>query len=324
MDDTPDGMELLTDNAGRAATLTTLGRVLARHDPREGERIARLLFSGLLGLELVQIITEPEAPVAAADMAQLRVAARRVLAGEPPGRILGRREFWGMTFHLGPDTLEPRPDTETLVETALRRLEASASGGVAGLDPEAPRRILDLGCGTGCILIALLSELPGAYGVGVDLALGAVRIALRNAIENGVGGRSAFMAGDWAAAIGCDARLSGYGAGEGNFDLVVSNPPYIVCWELAGLPEGVRLHDPMRALDGGADGLDPYRVLAPEAMRLLRTGGIAAFEVGAGQAADVAAMLRHAGFDEVAVSEDLAGVMRVVSGVAAGRKKHRL
>lgn len=312
----------LAPGAGRAAVLSVLGKVLARHDSQEGARVARILFTGLLGLDFTQVITDPGAPVAGRDLALLLAAAQRFLGGEPPGRILGSREFWGMNFRLGPDTLEPRPDTETLVETALRRL--AAAGGRSrdaeapgGFDPDAPRRILDLGAGTGCILIALLSELPGAFGIGVDLAPGAARVARMNADANGVGGRCAFIAGDWAGAIGGVTSGAGGAGGapdEGAFDLVVSNPPYIEQWALAGLPAGVRLHDPVRALDGGFDGLGPYRLLVPEAMRLLRRGGVVALEVGAGQAADVTGMLRAAGFDDVGVTEDLARVMRVVSG----------
>ncbi|GHE55487.1 release factor glutamine methyltransferase [Camelimonas fluminis] len=288
--------DALPAGAGRSATLAALGKALAGPDAGEGPRMARILFAGVLGLDLVQIIARPEAPLSGDERALLRAAAERCLAGEPPGRVLGRRAFWGMEFRLGPDTLEPRPDTETLVETALARLDLQKAGN--------PLQILDLGTGTGCILIALLSELPGAFGVGVDLAPGAAAIARDNALANGVGERSGFMAGDWTEAIA-----------TGLFDLVVSNPPYIESHALAGLDAGVRLHDPVLALDGGPDGLAPYRLLAPQAMRLLRPGGVAAFEVGAGQAADVAALMRVAGFAATQVAADLAGVMRVVSGV---------
>ena len=288
--------DALTAGAGRSATLAALGKALAGPDAGEGPRVARILFAGVLSLDLVQIIASPEAPLSGEERTRLRAAAGRCLAGEPPGRVLGRRAFWGMEFRLGPDTLEPRPDTETLVETALARLGPQKAGN--------PLQILDLGTGTGCILIALLSELPGAFGVGVDLAPGAAAIARDNALANGVGERSGFMAGDWTEAIA-----------TGLFDLVVSNPPYIESHALAGLDAGVRLHDPVLALDGGPDGLAPYRLLAPQAMRLLRPGGVAAFEVGAGQAADVAALMRVAGFATTQVAADLAGVMRVVSGV---------
>lgn len=288
--------DALPAGAGRSATLAALGKALAGPDAGEGPRVARILFAGVLGLDLVQIIASPEAPLSGEERTRLRAAAERCLAGEPPGRVLGRRAFWGMEFRLGPDTLEPRPDTETLVETALARLGPQKAGN--------PLQILDLGTGTGCILIALLSELPGAFGVGVDLAPGAAAIARDNALANGVGERSGFMAGDWTEAIA-----------TGLFDLVVSNPPYIESHALAGLDAGVRLHDPVLALDGGPDGLAPYRLLAPQAMRLLRPGGVAAFEVGAGQAADVAALMRVAGFAATLVTADLAGVMRVVSGV---------
>lgn len=305
MNGAPDGrhpdarlapFDALPAATGRATTLAALGKVLAGPDAGEGARVARILFAGVLGLELVQIIASPDAPLSGDERARLRAAAARCLAGESPGRVLGRRAFWGMEFRLGPHTLEPRPDTETLVETALDRMREQ---GVTG-----PLRLLDLGAGTGCILIALLSELPEAFGVGVDLAAGAAAIARDNAAANGIGGRCGFVAGDWAGALATE-----------RFDLVVSNPPYIESHALAGLDATVRLHDPVLALDGGPDGLAPYRLLAPQAMRLLRPGGVAAFEVGVGQAADVAALARAAGFAATRVTQDLAGVMRVVSGV---------
>lgn len=301
------GVDSLVAGAGRADALAALGRAFARREGDEGLRAARILFLGILNLGFTEIITSPGTPLTGAELGQLRAAAVRYLAGEPPGRILGHRAFWGMNFQLGPDTLEPRPDTETLVETALRRL-TGAGAACAGAGRDAPLRILDLGCGTGCILISLLGELTGAFGVGVDLAPGAAGIARANADANGVGGRSAFLAGDWARAIGGEAGQGGL------FDLLVCNPPYIEDWTLAGLSDGVRLYDPVLALDGGRDGLAPYRILAPEVMRLLRPGGVAAFEVGIGQAATVAGLMRASGLGDVQVTEDLAGVMRVVSG----------
>lgn len=300
-------LDNIAADAGRDATLAALGRALAQRDGEEGARAARILFLGILNLNFTAIVTDPRAPVPVHGLKQLRAAARRYLAGEPPGRILGQRGFWGLEFGLGPDTLEPRPDTETLVETALRDLAEARSDGVLA-EHDGPLRIVDLGCGTGCILVALLSELPDAMGIGVDLAPGAAKVARSNALANGVGTRSAFIAGDWASA------LAGAADQGGGFDLLVSNPPYIPHWTLDGLAANVRFHDPVLALDGGSDGLRPYGLLAPEAIRLLRPGGVAAFEVGVGQAATVAGMMRNAGLGHVRVTEDLSGVMRVVSG----------
>ncbi|MFC0284353.1 peptide chain release factor N(5)-glutamine methyltransferase [Camelimonas abortus] len=295
------GGRWLAPGTGRAAALAALAARLAARDPAEARSAARILFAGVLGVSLVEVIARPDAPLDAAAVLRLEEAARRYLAGETPGRILGAREFWGMPFRLGPDTLEPRPETETLVETVLARLDR------AGWRDGRPLNVVDFGAGTGCVLVALLGELPSAFGVGVDLAPGAAAVAAANARLNGVAGRCVFVAGDWDAALGP--------AAAGAFDVVASNPPYIESWTLHGLPPAVRLNDPGLALDGGPDGLAPYRILVPAAARLLKPGGVAAFEVGAGQAATVAAMLRGAGFADVGVREDFAGVMRVASGL---------
>jgi release factor glutamine methyltransferase len=184
--------------------------------------------------------------------------------------------------------LVPRPDSESLIEAVLATVG----------DRSAPLRLLDLGTGTGCLLLALLSELPMASGIGVDLAPEAALTARRNASALGLAARADFVAGDWATAI------------IGEFDAIVVNPPYIPSGTIASLAPEVAQYDPRRALDGGPDGLDCYRVLAPEAARLLRKGGFAVFELGAGQAQPVLALMRDVGLMVVAIRRDLAGIER--------------
>jgi release factor glutamine methyltransferase len=207
------------------------------------------------------------------------------------------KEFWGLPLTLSPETLVPRPDTETVVEAALDHVRAADGIG-------RPLRIADLGTGSGAILLALLSELPHACGIGTDISEGALHTARANAVALGLDGRAAFVACSYAAAL------------SGPLDLIVSNPPYIASTDIAGLAVEVRHHDPLRALDGGPDGLDAYRALIPQAAALLRPGGAVVVEVGLGQAHDVEAMMTKAGLsaDLTPVRRDLAGVSRAVSG----------
>lgn len=254
---------------------------------------ARFLLLGLLGLETRDLLLDGDRCLAAAESAALDAALERRLGGEPVARILGTWEFWGLPFRLGPDTLVPRPDTEILVEAAL----------AAVTDRTAPLRCLDLGTGSGCILTALLSELPRALGIGVDRSAAALTVARGNAFTNGVGGRAGFLAGDWCDAIG------------GRFDLVVSNPPYIRHGVIPTLDRAVRDHDPVAALDGGADGLDAYRRILDgvHAGGLLARGGTLALEIGYDQAEAVRQLARAAGFADRGLRRDLAGHDRVLS-----------
>jgi len=261
---------------------------LASAGIEEPRREARLVLASALGLDLAGLILRAEQPLGA-GLAPLEAMLARRAAREPLSRILGKREFFGLDFLLGPDTLDPRHDTETLVEAVL-----SEAGTIT-----APR-ILDLGTGSGAILIALLSAIPGATGLGIDIAPGAVARARENAQRLGLGTRASFETGDLFERV------------EGRFEVVVSNPPYIPTHDLAGLDPEVRLHDPARALDGGADGLDFYRRIVAEAAGFLAPGGLLAFEVGAGQAFDVAALMTGASFGAPAIRKDLAGIERVV------------
>ncbi|CAD5296857.1 Release factor glutamine methyltransferase [Bosea sp. 62] len=228
-------------------------------------------------------------PIDEAAAIRLNYALARRLAGEPLWRVLGAREFWGLSFALSPGTLEPRPDSETLIEAALGHL--------------APRRhdklrMLDLGTGTGCLLIATLREFPQATGLGIDLSPDAVATATGNAARNGVAERAAFRQGNWTTGI--DER----------FDLILSNPPYIGSAEIAGLAPNVREYDPLLALDGGVDGLTAYRALAVALPGHLKPGGLAILEIGAGQEEAVVALMEQAGLHHLQSHRDLGGHIR--------------
>ena len=264
----------------------------------EPKREAAYLVAAACGSRLVNLIAEPDAPLDPAAAARLDAFTQRREAGEPLSRILGRREFWSLEFAISPDVLDPRPDTETIVEAALRAL----------LERRRERlRVLDLGVGSGALLCALLSEFRSAHGVGVDLSQAAARIASANVKALGLARRAEIMVGEWGAGL------------DGPFDLIVSNPPYIRSGDIAELATEVREYDPRLALDGGADGLAAYRALAPQIARLLAPEGWFFLEVGADQAQDVKAIAADAGLAEVVTLRDLAGVERVVGGRAPRR-----
>lgn len=211
-------------------------------------------------------------------------------------RILGHKEFWSLNFALSPDTLVPRPDTETVVAAALELVRAMG-------EPLRPLRIADIGTGSGAILLALLSELPEAIGIGTDISPGALRMAATNAQALGLAARATFIVSDYCEKL------------EGPFDLIISNPPYIARGELAGLPREVREHDPRRALDGGSDGLVAYRALTHGIPSLLLEGGGFALETGHRQADEVADLMQSVGLQPIRPHKnDLAGIARVVWG----------
>jgi release factor glutamine methyltransferase len=257
---------------------------------------ARILVGAVLGLDLTGVISSASRQLAPEHARRLEDFARHRLAGEPVARLVGYREFWGLPLRLSAETLVPRPDTETVVELALQMVRTAPAAGRA-------LRIADIGTGSGAILLALLSELPEACGVGTDISVGALRTARANAADLGFGSRAVFIACDHAAALS-----------EG-FDLIVSNPPYIRSAEIAGLAPEVRDHDPRCALDGGADGLDAYRALIPQTARLLTQRGALVVEVGQGQSDDVQGLMTQAGLIlEQPPRPDLAGVPRAVAG----------
>ncbi len=255
---------------------------------------ARLLLGRALDLAPEIVFSHPERAVAPGEAARLDGLIARRRGGEPMAYILGEREFWSLAFRVTADVLIPRPDTEVVVETALRA--------VARLDR--PLRMIDLGTGSGCILLALLSELPTATGIGVDCREKAAAVARDNARRLNLEQRSAFVCGDWATCV--DAR----------FDLVVSNPPYIADGDHAGLEVGVRDFEPEVALRGGADGLSAYRRLGPELARLLAPGASAVVEVGEDQAAGVSALMASFALETLEVGRDLAGRERCLRLVA--------
>ena len=256
---------------------------------------ARILVGAALSLDLTGLIAAAARPVTPDQATRLEDFARRRLAGEPVARILETREFWGLPLQLTTATLVPRPDTETVVEFALEML------GVASR-PKRPLRIADLGTGSGAILLALLSELPDAYGIGTDISVAALRTAGSNTARLGFSPRAAFVACDYAAAL------------SDGFDLMVSNPPYIRSADIAGLATEVRDHDPLLALDGGSDGLEAYRRLIPQAAERLVAGGVLVVEAGHDQSGDIAGLMAAAGLTlERPAKADLAGIRRAVA-----------
>jgi len=291
----------LSPESGRAAAFRALRDAFRAVGLATPDLDARVLVCAALDITAEDLARDPDMAIGAVGAGRIAEMASRRAAREPVARIVGRREFFGHDFAVGPATLVPRPDTEILVEAVLEALAADGAG-------EAPVAIADLGTGTGCIVVSLVAALAGATGVGVDLAPEAVEIARRNADAAGVGGRTRFVAGDFAVAAG------------GEFDVVVSNPPYIETEAIAGLDPEVAAHDPHLALDGGPDGLEAYRRIVALAPEMLKPQGLLCFEVGLGQAGEVGRLMAEAGFAGIEVRRDLGGVGRVVLGRPGARK----
>ena len=254
---------------------------------------ARRLVEFACGWDTVQQISEPDAFLTREQFEILNALIARRLADEPLSRIVGRREFWGMDLSIRDATLDPRADTETLVELVV---ETCA--------PTPPKTILDLGTGSGAILLALLSEFPAAQGLGIDQDRKTVETAQRNAQALDLQARARFRVSDWLSGI------------EEQFDLIVSNPPYIPTSDLKGLDRNVREFDDPKALDGGADGLDFYRDTLQSAGKNLNVGGFLGLEMGVGQRAAVIEIAEDAGWSLRAQKNDLAGIPRALVFVA--------
>jgi len=251
---------------------------------------ARRLLAHVLNKSEEALLRDPRAPVPADQAQQFAALLARRVAHEPFAYLIGRVGFWTLDLEVSPATLIPRADSESLVEAALE----------ACPDKDAALHVLDLGTGTGALLLAVLSELPAASGVGVDLKPEAAALAARNAARLGLADRARFLAGDWAAAL------------SGRFDLVLCNPPYIESAVIPALMPEVARHEPASALDGGADGLSAYRRIIADLPRLLAPKGIAILELGQGQQAAVEALGREANLTPEACRADLGGVPRAL------------
>jgi release factor glutamine methyltransferase len=277
------------------ARRTLTARLRAAHI-ESAELDARTLMCAALGVDLTGLIASAARGLTGAEAERLQDFAARRLSGEPVARIVGVKEFWGLPLKLSAETLVPRPDTETVVELALELLRADAT-------TNRTLRIADLGTGTGAILLALLHELPRACGFGTDISADALKTAEANAVQLGLADRASFIACDYTAGL------------SGEFDLIVSNPPYVRTADIAGLAVEVREHDPLAALDGGPDGFGAYRAMIPQAAGLLAPGGFLVVEAGLGQSGQIEALMTAAGLAQVVPAKvDLAGIPRAVAG----------
>ena len=254
---------------------------------------ARLLLGFVLGGGAEQVLAQSGRDLTHSEAQHFEDLVQRRVQREPISHILGTREFWSLPFKVTAATLTPRPDTETLIEAALDTVT------------QAPLRVLDLGTGTGCILLALLSEWKNAQGLGVDASGLALNVAKENALALGLEGRAQFVMGDWNTAHWTQNL-------GGPFDVVVSNPPYILDGDVSSLDSDVRDFEPRAALVGGPDGLDAYRAIAAGLDKILTPGGLVIFEVGIHQAEDVANILTNKGFSSVECRRDLGGIERAV------------
>jgi len=252
---------------------------------------ARLILNERCNIGWSEIIAKPDYIIAAEDMTVIADDLAQRLNGKPLSKIYKKREFWGLELEVSNDVLDPRPDTETIIDIALQRFPKDAD-----------IRILDMGTGTGCILIALLKEFPNAQGLAVDISVQALEIARRNAAKHDVDERAHFMLSNWFSSIG-----------EGDtFDLIVSNPPYIRESVIPDLEAEVRNFDPILALDGGADGLQAYKIIFSSLCLHLNRGGTGLFEIGYDQREEVMRLGRESRFSVINVHPDLAGQPRVV------------
>jgi len=281
--------------------MLTLGELLQQATQRlsmagicDARRDARLLIGELLEISQATMIGFPETAISADHVGIVNSAIERRVKREPVSRILGQREFFGLPFALGVETLDPRPDSETVVEAALTS--------IANIQNP---KVLDLGTGTGCLLLAVLDAIKTATGLGIDISANAVKTATQNARDLGLDDRADFKQQDWSKAQ-WQAVL------DAPYDLILSNPPYIPDGDIAGLEPEVKDYDPLQALAGGTDGLDPYRLLIPQLPALLTENGQVIFEFGIGQADAVSKLFTDAGMIVVVAPQDLGGIVRCI------------
>lgn len=283
----PDLQEMLVDISGRM-------NAAGFHNPR---REASYLMKAVLGISQAHILDNVDM-LDSAQCARLEDALEKRLGGMPLSKIIGRKGFWTHDFITSDSVLDPRPDTEILIEEVLAFIDG---GGGAGR--RAPLRLLDLGTGSGCILLSLLSELPQAQGIGVDISAEALDVAQKNAQKLGLESRVNFMRGHWCDALATDQV----------FDIVVSNPPYIKSQDIESLMPEVRVHEPILALDGGEDGLDAYKKIFADMPRVILPQSRIFVEIGTNQTDDILRLVKKYGFDAVKIKKDLGGINRVVS-----------
>jgi release factor glutamine methyltransferase len=289
---------MTTVSMERTETIGAARRALAQAFRAAGldspELDAHVLVGYALGLNRTALLSNTDRKLNAVEADTIAALKARRLAREPIARITGRKEFWSLEFAVTPATLVPRPETETVVEAALATVDANGSRA-------APLRLLDLGTGSGVLLVALMSELPHAVGIGTDMSRAALAAARANAARHGVGDRAHFVASDFGAAL------------AGSFDVVVANPPYVASGTIAALAPEVRDHDPALALDGGSDGLAAYRAIAADIGRLLAPSGMLVTELGAGQCKAVARLFAERGLVIRCTVNDFAGIPRALT-----------
>lgn len=286
---------MTTDDAPRtiAAERHALGTRFQSAGIDSADADARLLIAHAIDIDRATLLTHGHRVLTADEIAAIDTLAARRLKREPVARIIGHKEFWSLSLKVTPDVLSPRPETETVVELALDTLVRDAL-------PLERLHVLDIGTGSGALLLALLSELPNAIGTGTDVSTAALEVARANAARNGLAARCRFTACDMASEI------------VGSFDLIVSNPPYIRHGDICGLEPEVRDFDPILALDGGVDGLDAYRTISVQSAPLLAPGGRLIVELGRGQEAAVRALFAQAGLKVGTSRSDLAGIPRAL------------
>jgi release factor glutamine methyltransferase len=273
-----------------------VARRLRRSEIESPDLDARLLVGHALGLDHAGLARAAQRALLPGEIAAIEELVVRRLKREPVARIIGVKEFWGLPLKITPAVLVPRPETETVVEAALAALDG------AGLRMR-PLRIADLGVGSGALLLALLSELPHAFGVGTDCDAAALAVARDNAESLGLAARARFVACDFGSAL------------QAGYDLVVANPPYVASGDINALAPDVRAFDPRDALDGGPDGLAAFRAIAGDARRIVAAGGLLVVEIGMGQASAVGGLLAEAGFARTTIMPDLAGMPRALSAM---------